>query len=263
MKKTFVLLLTLTLTASLFAGCGTSKENLNSLASVKKSGKLLIGLEDSYPPMEFRDSKNNLVGFDIDLGNDVAKKLGVKAEYVMTDFNGIILALNASKFDMIVAAMSITDKRKEAIDFSVPYVTGGQIIAVKSGDTSIKSEEDLKGKVVGCQLGSIGDTTSSAMKGLKEVIKYDKIAQALQELSSGRVNAVVMDAQVGGYYTTKKPGEYTILSKLISEEPIGIGLKKGDNELKNATDKAILELQKDGTLTKLSIKWFGFDAYKK
>jgi len=263
MKKTLIILLTLTLTASLFVGCGANKDKLNSLESVKKSGKLLIGLEDSYPPMEFRDSKNNLVGFDIALGNEVAKKLGVKAEYVTTDFNGIILALNSSRFDLILSGMSITDKRKEAIDFSTPYVTGGQIIAVKSGDTSIKGVDDLKDKIIGCQLGSIGDTTTSTMKGLKEVKKYDKIAQALQELSSGRVNAVIMDAQVGGYYTTQKTGEYTILNKLISEEPMGIGLKKGDKELKEATDKAILELKKDGTLSKLSIKWFGFDAYKK
>jgi polar amino acid transport system substrate-binding protein len=263
MKKVMIVLLTVALTASLFVGCGKKEDKLNSLDSVKKSGKLLIGLEDSYPPMEFRNSKNDLVGFDIELGNEIAKKLGVKAEYVTTDFNGIILALNASKFDTILSGMSITDKRKEAIDFSTPYVTGGQIIAVKSGDTSINSIDDLKDKIVGCQLGSIGDTTASATKGLKEVKKYDKIAEALQELSSGRVNAVIMDAQVGGYYTTQKSGEYKILNKLVSEEPMGMGFKKGDNELKDATDKAILELKNDGTLTKLSIKWFGFDAYKK
>lgn len=263
MKKVFITLLTMILVASLFIGCGKKEDKLNSLDTVKKSGKLLIGLEDSYPPMEFRNSKNDLVGFDIDLGNELAKKLGVKAEYVTTDFNGIILALNASKFDTILSGMSITDKRKEAIDFSTPYVTGGQIIAVKSGDTAINSVDDLKGKVVGCQLGSIGDTTASAMTDLKEVKKYDKITEALQELSSGRVAAVIMDAQVGGYYTTQTKGEYKILNKLISEEPMGIGFKKGDKELEDVIDKAILELKSDGTLTKLSIKWFGFDAYKK
>ena len=263
MKRVVISLLLLALTASLFVGCGKKSDNLNSLESVKKSGKLLIGLEDSYPPMEFRNSKNDLVGFDIELGNEIAKKLGVKSEYVTTDFNGIILALNASRFNIILSGMSITDKRKAAIDFSVPYVTGGQIIAVKSGDSSITSVDNLKGKIVGTQLGSIGDTTASAMKDLKEVKKYDKIAEALQELSSGRVNAVIMDAQVGGYYTTQKPGEYKILNKYVSEEPMGIGFTKGDKELKVAIDKAILELKSDGTLTKLSIKWFGFNAYKK
>ena len=263
MKKVVISLLLIALTSSLFVGCGKSSDKLNSLENVKKSGKLLIGLEDSYPPMEFRNSKNDLVGFDIDLGNEVAKKLGVKAEYVATDFNGIILALNASRFNLILSGMSITDTRKRAIDFSVPYVTGGQIIAVKIGDTSIKSVDDLKGKIVGTQLGSIGDTTASTMKDLKEVKKYDKIAEGLQELSSGRVNAVIMDAQVGGYYTTQKKGQYKILTKLISEEPMGVGFKKGEKELKDAIDKAILELKNNGTLTKLSIKWFGFDAYKK
>jgi len=263
MKKIIVGILTAAIAASLFAGCGKKEESLNSLDSVKKAGKLVIGLEDSYPPMEFRNAKNELMGFDIELGDEVAKKLGVKAEYVNTDFNGIILALNASKFDMILSGMSITDKRKEAIDFSEPYVMGGQVIAIKKGNAAITKAEDLKGKVVACQLGSIGDNVASAMKELKDVKKYDKITEAFQELSAGRVDAVIMDAQVGGYYTTQKPGEYEVLNKVISEEPMGMGFKKSDKELKAAVDKAIDELKKDGTLSKLSVKWFGFDAYKK
>ena len=85
--------------------------------------------------MEFRDSKNNLVGFDVDLGNEIGKKLGVKAEYTSTDFNGILLALASSKFNVILSAMSITDKRKESIDFSDTYVMGGQVVAIKQGNT--------------------------------------------------------------------------------------------------------------------------------
>ena len=123
--------------------------------------------------------------------------------------------------------------------------------------------EDLKGKVVACQLGSTGDTALTAMKGLKEVKRYDKITEAFQELSTGRVDAVIMDAQVGGYYVAKKPGEYEVLKDRISEEPMGIGFKKQDKELRAAIQKALNELKADGTLSKLSQKWFGFDAYKK
>ena len=263
MKKIMSIVLTVTMAGALLVGCGQKQEKLNSLQAVQKAGKLTIGTDDSYPPMEFRDSKNNLVGFDVDLANEIGKKLGVKIEHTTTDFNGILLALNASRFDIIIAALSITDKRKESIDFSDSYLMGGQVIAIKQGNTTIKKLGDLKGKVVACQLGSTGDTATTAIKGLKEIKKYDKITEAFQELSSGRVDAVVMDAQVGGYYVAKKQGEYEVLKDRISEEPIGIGFKKEDKELKAAIQKAINELKADGALSKLSQTWFGFDAYKK
>jgi len=256
------IILTITMSGVLLVGCG-QKQSGNSLAAVQKAGKLTIGLDDSYPPMEFRDTKNVLVGFDVDLGNEVAKKLGVKAEYISTDFNGIVLALNASKFNIILSAMSITDERKKIIDFSDSYVMGGQVAAIKQGNTKIKSLDDLKGKTIACQLGSTGDKAATAMKGLKEVKRYDKITEAFQELSIGRVDAVIMDAQVGGYYVAKKPGEYEVLTEKISEEPIGIGFKKDDKELNEAVQKALDELKADGTLSKMSVEWFGFDAYKK
>ncbi len=187
----------------------------------------------------------------------------METEYITTDFSGIILALTSSKFNMILSGMSITDERKKSIDFSDTYVMGGQVVAIKQGNTSIKSLEDLKGKVVACQLGSTGDTAASAMEGLKEVKRYDKITEAFQELSVERVDAVIMDAQVGGYYVAKKPGEYVVLKETISEEPMGIGFKQEDKELNAEVQKALNELKAEGTLSKLSQKWFGFDVYKK
>jgi polar amino acid transport system substrate-binding protein len=263
MKKFMSILLTVTMAGAILTGCGKKAENVNSLEAVQKAGVLTVGLDDSYPPMEFRDSKNELVGFDVDLGTEIGKKLGVKTEYITTDFSGILLALTSSKFNMILSGMSITDERKQSIDFSDTYVMGGQVVAIKQGNASIKSLEDLKGKIVACQLGSTGDTAATAMEGLKEVKKYDKITEAFQELSLDRVDAVIMDAQVGGYYVAKKPGEYEVLKNAISEEPMGIGFKKEDKELKDAIQKALNELKADGTLSKLSVKWFGFDVYKK
>ena len=263
MKKFMSILLTVTMAGAILTGCGKKAENVNSLEAVQKAGILTVGLDYSYPPMEFRDSKNELVGFDVDLGNEIGKKLGVKTEYITTDFSGILLALTSSKFNMILSGMSITDERKQSIDFSDTYVMGGQVVAIKQGNASIKSLEDLKGKIVACQLGSTGDTAATAMEGLKEVKKYDKITEAFQELSLDRVDAVIMDAQVGGYYVAKKPGEYEVLKNAISEEPMGIGFKKEDKELKDAIQKALNELKADGTMSKLSVKWFGFDAYTK
>lgn len=226
MKKILSIILTVLMVSTLLVACGKKKSEGNALQNVKNSGKLTIGLDDSYPPMEFRDSKNNLVGFDIDLGKEIAKKLGVKAEFITSDFNGILLALNASKFNVIISGLSITDKRKETIDFSKPYIMGGQVIAVRSEETSIKSFKDLKGKVLACQLGSTGDKAASEIKELKEVKKYDKITEAFHELSSKRVDAVIMDAQVGGYYTTKSPGEYKILDGMEVKSLWALDLKR-------------------------------------
>lgn len=282
MKKIGAILLTITMAISLFAGCSGKNTSDNStktgsntessvgannsdgsLARVKDAGKFVIGLNDAYPPMEFRDENNNIVGFDIDLGNEIAKKLGVKLEIVTTDFNGILLALQSKKFDAIISGMSITDERKKAIAFSEPYVMGGQVIAVNSGNNSIKTLNDLKGKTIGCQLGTTGQNAAEKnLKDIKELKKYQDITQAFSELSVGRIDAVIMDAQVGGYYISKKPGEFVVLDEAVNEEPMGIGYRKEDKELRDEVQKILDELKKDGTLSKLSVKWFGYDAYK-
>ncbi len=263
MKKTLLLVSSVILSIALLGGCGKTDKKLNSLEKIKEAGKITVGLDDSYPPMEFRDKENKLVGFDIDLGNEIGKKLGVKTEYTTTDFNGILLALNSGKFDVIISGLSITDKRKEAIDFSEPYVMGGQVIATNKNNNTINKLSDLKDKTIGCQLGSTGDKAATEVKGLKEIKRYDKITEAFHELLAGRIDAVIMDAQVGGYYISKEKDKYKVLEETVSKEPMGIGFKKEDKELKEAVQKALNELKEDGTLSKLSIKWFGFDAYKK
>lgn len=268
MKKILALVTAVILTAGTFVGCsGANKKteeskNLNSLERVKKDGVLTMGLNDTYPPMEFRDESHNLVGFDIDLGQEIGKKLGVKVEVKTNDWKGIILSLKSKKFDMILSTMSITDKRKEEINFSKPYIVGGQRIVVKKENNTIKDVKDLKGKVIGCQLGSTGEVSASKIEGIKELKKYDGVTEAFNDLAVGRIDAVIADGQVGGYYLKKRGGDLVLLDAKLTEEPVGIGFRKEDKELTEAVDKALDELKQDGTLSKLSIKWFGEDVYK-
>lgn len=262
MKKIIKIFIPIFLIVAVFSGCSKKEENLNLLESVKKTKKLVVGIEEGYPPMEFRDENRNLVGFDVDFAKEIGKRLGVTTEFSVVDFSGLIMALNSKKFDIAIAGISITDKRKESIDFSKPYIMGGQVLAVKKGNESIKNADDLKGKVLACQLGTTGENVATTIKGVKSLKKYDKITEAFQELSAKRVDAVIMDAQVGGYYTSKKKGEYEVINEIISKEPMGIGYRKGDKELREEIDKIIDDMEKDGTLSKLSIKWFGFDSYK-
>lgn len=265
MKKITAIIITVIFGAILFTGCGSSTKkdtSSNLLENIKKSGKIVIGTEEGYPPMEFRDSNGQLVGFDVDFSNEVAKRLGVKAEFLVMDFNGIILALNSKKFDAAIASISITDERKKTTDFSTPYVVGGQVITVKNGREDIKGVDDLKGKVIACELGTTGENVANGIKGVKELKKYDKVTEAFQDMSIGRVDATIIDQQVGGYYIQKKKDEFKMLEGILSKEPMGVAYRKEDDSLKNEVDKIIGDMKKDGTLSKLSVKWFGFDAYK-
>lgn len=271
LKKLLTLMFVVIFSTVLFAGCGSSSnagqsqsKGENSLEKIKKEGVIKIGLEDSFPPMEFRDSKNELKGFDIDLANEIGKKLGVKTEFVPTDFNGIILALKTGKFDAVISGLSITDERKKEIAFSDPYLMNSQIIIVKNGNTAIKKSEDLKGKTVGVGLGTTSENVAAKLQGLKEVKKYDKTTEELQDLLIGRIDAVIVDEPVGRYYLSDKDkqGKYTVLDDKLTKEPMGIGFKKEDKELQSAVQKAVDDLKKEGELSKLSVKWFGTDIYK-
>lgn len=264
MKKVFSLILIVLMLVTSLAGCGKKEsKNINSLDRVKKAGKISFGLDDSFPPMEYRDDKNNLVGFDIDLGNAIAKKLGVKAEFVPTDFNGILLSLQSGKFDSILSTLSITDERKKSIDFSEPYIMEGIVAVIKNGNSSISGLQDLSGKVIACQLGSTSETAALKIQGIKELKKYDKITEALHDLAIGRVDAVVVDELVGRYYISQKANDYKVLDGKLNDEPVGLGFKKEDKELNAAVQKAINDLKADGTLSNISKKWFGVDIYNK
>lgn len=265
MKKIIALVGALAITLSTLVGCGSNKKEqaeLIGLQKVKSEGVLYIGLNDTYPPMEFRNEKNEIVGFDIDLGNEIAKKIGVKAEIVTNDWKGIILSLKAKKFDMILSTMTITEERKKEIDFSEPYIVGGQKIVVKKENTTIKDTPDLVGKVVGVQLGTTGEMAAQKIEGLKEIKKYDGVTEAFNDLSVGRIDAVIADGQVGGYYLTKRGGDLVLLDASLSEENVGIGFRKEDSDLRDAVQKALDDLKAEGTLSKLSEKWFGYDFYK-
>ncbi|BAH05933.1 ABC transporter substrate-binding protein [Clostridium kluyveri] len=265
-KKAIVSLVMIIFTVALFTGCGNNSgnETQNSLEKVKKAGVLKIGLEDSFPPMEFRDSKNVLQGFDVDMANAIGEKLGVKTEFVGTEFNGIVLALKSGKFDVIISGLSIDEDRKKEIDFSEPYIENSQIIITKVENDTIKTSKDLEGKIVGVGLGTTSEKVAKELTGLKEVKKYDKTTEELQDLLIGRIDAVIVDEPVGKYYISAddKKGKYTVLNEKLTSEPMGIGFRKGDKELEEAVQRAVNELKEDGTMSKISAKWFGEDIYK-
>ncbi|WP_218915148.1 amino acid ABC transporter substrate-binding protein [Caldanaerobius polysaccharolyticus] len=208
--------------------------------------------------MEFRDEKNRLVGYDIDLAREAGKRLGVKVEWIPTDWNGVILALNSGKFDIIWSGMSITEERAKEVDFSPAYINESQVVVVKAGNEKIKNQDDLKGKVVGTQLGSTGEQAAKKLKGLKELKKYSKYTEAFLDLDAGRLDAIVVDELVGRYYMTKRSNQFKVVFSL-AKEPFGIAYRKQDKELQKALNKVMEDMKKDGTMARISKKWFGED----
>ncbi|WP_251861259.1 amino acid ABC transporter substrate-binding protein [Clostridium sp. Marseille-Q2269] len=250
----------------MLTGCGNKSKGDTSLKDIKDKGEFVVGLDDSFPPMGFKNDKGEIVGFDIDLAKEVAKKMGVKVVFKPVQWDGVVLSLNNKDIDVIWNGLTITEKRKQQINFSKPYVENKQIIVVNN-KSNIKSKKDLGGKTVGLQLGSSSETAlesdKDVSKSLKELKKYSNNTEALMDLQAERVNAVVVDEVVGRYYISKKPNIFKVLDENFGGESYGIGFRKTDNSFREAVDKALDECIKDGTADKISNKWFGKGILKK
>jgi polar amino acid transport system substrate-binding protein len=247
-------------------GCAKKQAAEDGLAKIQKQGFFVLGLDDQFPPMGFRDDKTNeVVGFDIDLAKEVAKRIGVEVKVKPCDWDGIILSLVKGDIDVIWNGLTITPERQQKIAFSKAYLDNRQIIVVKAG-SSVKGKADLAGKVVGLQLGSSSESALNSdpavVKGLKDVKKYENNTLALMDLETGRIDAVVVDEIVGRYYIAKRQGVYQVLADDFGSEAYGIGMRQEDTTLVKAIDDALAAIKADGTGLEISKKWFGEDILK-
>lgn len=266
-KLTAVLAASLT-TAFLLSACGKKEEAVQPAASAPAAaatGKIVIGLDDNFPPMGFRDEKNNLVGFDIDLAKEAAKRIGAEVEFKPIDWNAKEAELNGKRVDALWNGLTITDERKKNIAFTAPYMENRQIVIV-TAKSPIKTKADLAGKVVGVQEGSSAveavTKDEATAKSIKELKKFGDNVTALMDLSAGRLEALVVDEVVGRYYTAKKPGEYVVLEENFGTEDYGVGTRKDDAALLEKLEKALGDMKKDGSAAKISEQWFGKSIVK-
>ena len=238
---------------------------LTALSACSGSGSagntLRVGVDNTYPPMEFTNDKNETVGFDVDLSNEIAKKLNMKLELIPNAWDGIFQALNTDKFDAIISSVSLKADRLENFEFTKPYIANAQVIVVATNTDSIKEPKDLAGKKVGVQINTTAD--ESTAKYVKEtpfeITKYDQIIQSFSDLKAGRVDAVVVDEVVARDYVSKDKESYKVTSAKLTNEPIGVCLKKGNTALRDKIQKALDDLKAEGKLKELSVKWFGED----
>ena len=257
-KRILILAMLLSFVAMSFTSFAFLGKKKNGFKAIQKKGEFVVGLDDAFAPMGFRDENGEIVGFDIDLAKEVANRLGLNVVFKPCEWSGIIFELKSGNIDVIWNGLTITEERKRQINFSQDYLKNSQITVVKK-DSEIVSKMDLNGKVIGLQMGSSADKAVSddpVSKKLKDVKKYENNVDALLDLKNGRVDAVVMDEIVARYYTAKKDG-YKVLDADFGKELYGVGFRKGDVKFKEAVDKALDDMIADGTMAEIKARWFG------
>lgn len=232
------------------------------LDQVKQRGTLRIGLEGTFPPFDSKAPNGELVGFDVDIAKAVAAKLGVKPEFVTTEWSGIIAGLQAGKYDVIVNQVGITDARKQAVDFSPGYTfSAAQLIQRKDDTRQFKSLDDLKGKKLGVGLGTNYMDMAKSVPGI-DVMTYPGAPEYLADLAAGRLDAALNDRLMLAYLLKTSPLPLRTGALVGSANPSGIPFKKGNPKFAKAIDDAMTQLEADGTFAKISDKWFGIDVTK-
>ena len=231
----------------------------NSLSGVQSRNVFVIGLDDSFPPMGYRDGNNEIVGFDVDLAAEVAKRMSVGFKAQPIDWNAKEMELSTGNIDCIWNGFTITDERKSKLLFSEPYLNNEQVILVtkKSG---ISSERDLVGKVIGMQMGSSGMESyeKSSLKSKNNAVEFKDFLTAIMDLKFGGIDALVIDSIVAGEQLRKSGFSddlVVIKSTQLPLEQFGIGFRKDDHALRNEVQRHLDDMSKDGTFKKLADKY--------
>lgn len=224
---------------------------------------LVLGMDDSFPPMGFRNENNELVGFDIDLAQEVCNKLGLELKVQPISWAAKEQELDSGNIDCIWNGFGYTEERNQAMTLSKPYIKDKSMFVVKT-DSDYSKQENLIGKKIGVQSGSIQErrlSESEFGKSVGEVIGYTDYLTALMDLETGNVDAVYMSEISGNYIMNQQGKEFNTFDASIGEESKGmvIAFKKGNVELKDKVEQAIEELRQEGKLSEISIKWFGKD----
>lgn len=253
MKRFSAITLAILTVFAILTGCSSGSDT--------KDNEIIIGIDDKFAPMGFRDKDNNLVGFDIDYAKATVEKMGKEVKFQPIDWKTKESELSSGRIDLIWNGYTITDKRKEMVLFTKPYLANAQVIATKA-DSDISTLADLDGKVIGLQgLSSASDALNAnpIKDSIKSVSEYADNVLALSDLKAGRVDAVIIDEVVIKYYMAQEEATFKVLDETLAPEEYGVGVKKGNDELLKELQKALDELSTDGTAAEISKKWFGED----
>ena len=260
MKKIFQLLLVLILSALVLSSCSNNTAS-DSWEELNERGYFILGLDDTFAPMGFKDSNGEFVGFDVELAEEVGKRIGLDVKFQPIDWSLKETELNAKNIDVIWNGYTITESRKEKVAFSNPYLDNSQIIVTMS-DSNIIKKSDMDGKIVAVQKESsaydavIKDTQFVNSLG-EEIIQFDTNNEAFMDLEAKRVDAIVVDEVLARYYMKLRGEEkYSVLQEDFGKEQYGIGMRKEDKILLEKINNAMEEMKNDGTYDSIKNKWF-------
>ena len=288
-KKTAAALLAFTLTAAALTGCGGSASSAaadtadaasaadtttaadtasaetsdeGELEKVKAAGKLVIGIEGTYPPFTYHNDDGSLAGLDVELGTALAEKLGVEVEFQEAAWDSLLIGIDSGRFDTVINSVSITDERAEKYDFSDPYYYEARRVVVRADDDSIQAPEDLNGKKIAT------NATNAFIPWYEEqgaeIVGIDTSAEAIDLVLSGRADFLGTSVPVLNAYLDEHPDAKDKLKEAFvipnSEDVIAIPVRKGETEFLDAINAALAELRADGTLKAISEKYLGGES---
>ncbi|MDG3578230.1 amino acid ABC transporter substrate-binding protein [Rhizobium sp. YJ-22] len=233
----------------------------DDLAAIKSAGAIKIGTEGTYAPFTYHDTSGKLVGFDVEIGEAIAAKLGVKAEFIEGKWDGLIAGLDAKRYDTVINQVGIADARKQKYDFSEPYIASKAVLIVRADDNDIKNFEDLKGKKSAQSLTSNFGKLAEAAGA--ELVGTDGFDQSIQLVLTGRADATINDSLSFLDFKKQKPdAPVKIAAEKGDADYSGIIIRKGEPELLEAINKALADIKADGTYQKISDTYFGQDVSK-
>lgn len=254
-------MMSLALVAGMTTGASAAEENL--LNKIKERGSLQVGLEGTYPPFSFQDENGKLTGFEVEFAQALAQHLGVKASLKPTKWDGMLASLDSKRIDVAINQVTLSPEREKKYDFSTPYtISGIQALTKKENAAGITKPADLSGKKVGVGLGS------NYEQWLRENVKdvdirtYDDDPTKYQDLRVGRIDAILVDRLAALDLVKKTSNTLAVAGPAFSRLEAGVAMRKGNTQLQQAINKAIAEMQQDGTMAKISNKWFGTDVTK-
>lgn len=245
MKKILLLVLVSVLSLVMLFGCKKSET---------ADDTLIVGTNAEFPPFEYIE-QGNIVGFDVDLINEISKIVGKKVEFKNMAFDSLLIAMQAGKINCIISGMTATDERRQYVNFSEPYFVSKQAVIVPE-DSDIQKFEDLKGKKIGVVIGYTGDMVVTDMyKDTSSITRYEATGQVIMALTAGKVDATVLDMEPAKKYVANNKG-IKVLDTALAEEEYSIALPKDNTALLEEINKALKTLKENGTYDKIYAKYF-------
>ena len=261
-SKSIIAVLLMCILVLCTAGCsGNEKDSGDqSLKKVMDAGQLVLGLDENYPPMGYRDESGQIVGFDIDLAQEVCSRLGIRLVTQPIEWDKKEEELNSGNIDCIWNGMSVSPERASSMCLSRSYLRSELVFVVMS-DSDMNDVHDIKGKKVGVQLGSTteDEIRSSTLMPEITLVGYGDNKELMEDLENGVIDVAFIDTISTYYYSSKSNERFSILPTVFSREELAIGFRKGDNALRDKIQDTINEMNADGTLAAISEKWFGSD----